>query len=384
MKVLQIGKYYPPVEGGIENNVHAVSVGLSSRYDVTALVFNTRRGTVDEVREGVRVVRVSTLGKILSTEIAPAFLPWFLRLRDADVIHLHTPNPVGELACLAAPRRTRLVITYHSDVVKQKLLGRLNRVLLRFLMRRADRIIAYTRRYMETSPVIGAFADKCAIIPHGVDLAEFATTPQIEAKAAKLRREHGPRIVLFVGRLVYYKGVDTLLRALQKVPDAKLLVVGDGPMKPSLLQLAAELGVESRVTFFGRMNHADKVACYQACDFLVLPATHRSEAFGQVQVEALACGKPVICADIDSGVPFVNQHGITGLVVRPADPESLASAMRQLCTDAELRARFGAAGRQRASEVFSREVMVRDSLALYDEVLGAAAGQPVAAGGRAT
>jgi len=369
-RVLHVGKYYPPVAGGIENHVHSLVTALSGRYAVTALVFNTERRTVEEPMEGVRVVRVGTLGRVFSTEMAPSFFSWFMRLRDADLIHLHTPNPVGEIACLAAPRGARLVITYHSDVVRQRLLGRLNRFVLHRLMKRADRIIAFTRRYMETSPVISHYADKCAIIPHGIDLTEYDSSDRIEARVAALRAEHGPRTVLFVGRLVYYKGVDVLLRALARVPDVNLLVAGDGPTRVGLVALARELGVTDRARFLGRVSHEEKVACYRASDLLVLPATHRSEAFGLVQLEAQACGIPVITTDIDSGVPFVTHHGETGLVIPPRDPEALAAAMKGLLGDEELRKRYGAAGRRRVERLFSREVMTRDCLELYEDLLG--------------
>lgn len=369
VKVLQVGKYYPPYEGGIETHVQSLAEGLAPLYEVTVLAFNTRARTVQETLSGVRVIRAATLGRLLSTEMSPSFLAWFLRLRDAEVIHLHTPNPIGELACLVAPRRARLIITYHSDVVRQKLLGRLNRLVLHRLMRRADRIIAFTRRYMESSPVISRYPQKCSIIPHGVDLTELEVTPGVAERASFLRREHGPRIILFVGRLVYYKGVDTLLRSLAQVPDARLLIVGDGPLKPSLIELAGRLGVADRTIFMGRVSHEEKVACYRASDFLVLPATHRSEAFGLVQVEALACGLPVISTNIDSGVPFVNSDGVTGIIVEPGDAKGLAAAMRRLLDDTGARARFAEAARQRAADLFSREVMVRSLRCVYSDVL---------------
>ncbi|HZI94561.1 MAG TPA: glycosyltransferase, partial [Patescibacteria group bacterium] len=367
-KVLQVGKYYPPYEGGIENHVQSVSEALASQYDLTVLAFNTSALTTRESVNGVRVIRAATLGRVLSTEMSPSYVRWFFKLRNADVIHLHTPNPIGELACLAAPSRARFIITYHSDVVRQKLLGRLNRFVLHRLMKRADRIIAFTRRYMESSPVISRYPEKCSIIPHGVDLTELEETPAVREKAAALRREHGARIVLFVGRLVYYKGVDTLLKALVGVPEATLLIVGDGPLKRPLMDLARRLGVAQRAIFLGRVSHEDKLACYRGSDFLVLPATHRSEAFGLVQVEALGCSLPVISTNIDSGVPFVNQHGVTGLIVEPGDADGLSSAMNRLLDDAVERSRFAAAARRRAEDLFSRDVMVRDMRALYSEI----------------
>ncbi len=384
MNVLQVGKYYAPVEGGIESHVHALAVGLSRKHQVTALVFNTGRRTVEEKVGPVHVVRVASYGRVLSTAIAPAFPGWFLRLRRADVIHLHSPNPIGEIVCLAAPRGAKLIVTYHGDVVRQRWLGRPHRLVLRRVLRRADRIVVFTRRYMESSPVLSDFRAKCCFIPHGVDLSEYESTPRVEERAARLRAEHGPRLLLFVGRLVYYKGVEVLLRALARVPDTRLLVVGDGPMRRDLEGLAARLGLGKRAVFLGRQAHEFKVACYHACDALVLPATHRSEAFGIVQVEAQACSRPVISTNLDSGVPFVNLDGVTGLVVEPGDHNGLAAAMDRLLADGALRERLGEAGRRRAEDLFSRSVMERSFLELYDGLAGEGApGGAVTAGSRA-
>ncbi|MFQ5702273.1 MAG: glycosyltransferase, partial [Acidobacteriota bacterium] len=181
---------------------------------------------------------------------------------------------------------------------------------------------------------------------------------------------YGPRIVIFIGRLVYYKGLDILLRALARVPDATLLIVGEGPKENSLRSLARELRVIDRSIFLGRLSHQEKVACLHACDLLALPAMNRAEAFGQVQVEALACGRPVISTKIDSGVPFVSLDNVCGLTVEPGDAAQLAGAITTLLDDDDLRARLGQAGRRRVEELFSREVMLRDTIALYDAMLG--------------
>ncbi len=383
LRVLHVGKYYPPVDGGIEDHVHSVASGLAAQYQVTALVFNTERRTVHEELDGVQVVRAGTLGRVLSTEMSPAYLSWFRKLRDCDIAHLHTPNPVGELACLGLPRRSRLIITYHSDVVRQRLLAGANRVVLHRLMRRADRIIAFTDRYRRTSPVLAHYPHKTAIIPHGVDLGAYDTNPAIDRRVDELRQRFGSRIVLFVGRQVYYKGIEHLLRAMTRLDGAHLLVAGDGPLRPELEHQAASLGVGQRVTFLGKISHEEKVACYRASRVLVLPATHRSEAFGLVQVEAFACGVPVVSTEIDSGVPFVNQNGVTGLVVPPADAEALAAALGAILSDKPRAREMGAAARRRGQELFSREVMLKDLRALYAEVAGArqeTAVLPVAAG----
>ncbi len=370
MKILQIGKYYAPVRGGIEMVVQDLCRGLSPRHDVTALVFNTSARTVVEQRDGVRLIRVGTWGKVLSTEISPAFIPWIRRL-PADLVHLHMPNPVGELGALLAGTKARLVLTYHSDVVRQRWMMALYGPLLRGILRRADRIIVSSIRYMETSGNLVPFRHKCAIIPLGLDFDEYAITPEIEARAGALRAEHGERIVVFVGRHVYYTGVDQLLKAAGGL-DAKILVAGDGPMRPSLQAEASRMGLDQRVRFLGEISHLEKLALYRASALAVLPATHRSEAYGLVQVEAHACGRPVVSTNLDSGVPFVNMDGVTGIVVPPSDPSALAAAIRRLLDDPELRRRLGDAAFERARREFSVQGMLGATLALYEEVLASA------------
>lgn len=366
MKILQVGKYYPPVRGGIENNVRFLTRGLAERHDVTTLVFHTVRGTVRERLDGAEVIRVGTFGKILSTEMSPSFIPWMRRL-PADLVHLHTPNPIGELGAFLRGRRGALVVTHHSDVIRQRVLKFMYGPVLDAVLRRADRIIVYTKRYMESSDTLRPFRAKCAIIPHGLDLREFETTPEIEARADELRARFGERVVLFVGRLVYYKGVDVLLKAAKDL-DCKVLVVGKGPMRGSLEALARELGVAGRTFFLGEVSHAEKVALYRAAAVFALPCTHRSEAYGQVQVEAQACRRPVVSTDIDSGVPYVNRDGVSGLVVPPFDDRALGGALKRLLDDASLREKMGEAGRRRAEEEFSLERMMKDTFALYEEI----------------
>ena len=367
MKILQVGKYYAPVRGGIENIVHSLSRGLARSHDVTALVFNTGRKTVQETMEGVRVVRVGSLGQVRSVEIAPAFLRWIDRI-PSDMIHLHVPNPVGELATWLSRHRGGVVVMYHSDIVRQRALKTLYAPVLRAVLRRADRIIVTSRRYMETSETLVPWRTKCAVIPLGLDLDDYAVTPEVEARASELRALHGGRMVLFVGRLVYYKGVDVLLRAAPLF-EGRIVVAGEGPMRAAISRMVEESGLASRVTLLGNVTHLEKLALYRACSVAVLPATHRSEAFGLVQVEAHACGRPVVSTDLDSGVPFVNLDGVSGLTVPPSDPQALGAAIGRLLGDEELRGRLGSQARERAVREFSLDKMMRETVALYEEVL---------------
>ena len=168
---------------------------------------------------------------------------------------------------------------------------------------------------------------------------------------------------------MYYKGYEFLIRALPLVPEAGLVLGGRGPLTESLMGLARSLGVQERIEFTGRIAERDLPFYYHACDVFCLPSVEQSEAFGIVQLEAMACGKPVLCCELNNGVTWVNQDRVTGLVVPPADPVALAGALKRLVTDTELRQRLGGQGRQRAGREFTVEAMVRGTLSVYRTVL---------------
>jgi rhamnosyl/mannosyltransferase len=235
-------------------------------------------------------------------------------------------------------------------------------VLHRFLAR-ADAIVASSPDYAASSPVLRRHAARVRVIPFGIDPGELAAVDAAEVE--RVRARYGPRIVFAAGRLVYYKGFEYLVRAMRRV-DAHLLIAGDGPLLEALRRAAAEAGVKAKVTLLGRVP--DLRPLYHAADVFALPSVARSEAFGIVQMEAMACGVPVVNTALDTGVPFVSQHGVTGLTVPPADAEALADALGRLLEDAALRARMGRAGRERVAGELSAELMARRTLALYREV----------------
>ena len=211
---------------------------------------------------------------------------------------------------------------------------------------------------------------KVTVIPYGINPAPLADTAATRARAVSLRGELGGPLVLFTGRLVPYKGVDVLLRAMATV-DARLVVVGDGPLRGALEAQARDT-CGGRVTFAGIVADEELTALYHACDVFVLPSVTRAEAFGMVQIEAMACGKPVVSTSVSSGVPWVNQHQETGLIVPPADPDALADALRCLLGDAALRVRLGNGGRRRVAREFTAATMAERTVALYRAVLGEA------------
>jgi rhamnosyl/mannosyltransferase len=328
---------------------------------VTVLVNSLDRRTRLETRNGVRVIYAARLATISSTPISVAYWRAVAQER-ADIAHLHFPYPWGELANYFLGRARRTVITYHSDIIRQKFLRVAYAPLMWRVLARADRTIATSPNYARTSAVLARFAEKCVVVPLGIEPAPFERAAQV-GTSSRL-----PLQVLFVGHLRYYKGVDYLLRALAELPHARLTIVGAGPMERAWRALARELRIADRVMWAGAVRDEDLPAYYAACDVFVLPACERSEAFGVVQLEAMAAGKPVVCTEIGTGTSFVNVDGVTGFVVPARDSHALAQAMARLLDHAELRARMGAAGRARVQREFTVEKMVEGVMGVYERV----------------
>jgi glycosyltransferase involved in cell wall biosynthesis len=366
MRVLHVYKDYYPVVGGMENHIRLLARGEARRgLEITVLVTSPTGKTEVAELEGVKVVKAARLATVASTPISLALFLWMRRLRS-DITHLHFPYPWGELAHLAFGQSQRTVITYHSDIVRQKGFLRLYRPLLRQVLARADRIIATSPNYVQSSPYLSEVSERCTVIPLGIDLEPFLK-PRTE-EVRRLREQHESPLLLFVGLLRYYKGLDHLLRAMCDI-DARLLVVGSGPMAEDWHSLVSELGLTGKVFFAGRVSDEELPAYFQACDMFVLPASHRSEAFGVVQVEAMASGRAVVSTELGTGTSYVNVHGETGLVVPPRDPGALASAINRLLADEPLRTKMGERGRERARQEFSQDLMIDRVLELYRSVL---------------
>ncbi len=367
MKVLHIYKDYYPVFGGIENHVRTLAEAQAARgHEVTVLVTDPGRATRREVMKGVGVIKAGRLATVASTPLSLA-LPWELRRQTPDIAHLHFPYPVGEAAQWLLGRARRTVITYHSDVVRQQAILRFYAPILRRVLRAADRIIVTSPAYLQSSPFLPPVRERCRIIPLGIDLGRFQQADP--ARATALRQSLGSPLLLFVGKLRYYKGLHYLLPALKDLPGVQLAVVGSGPMEGEWRSLASELGLLERVHFLGEVSDAELPAHYQAADLFVLPACERSEAYGLVQVEAMASGLPVISTELGTGTSFVNQHGQTGLVVPPREPAALAAACRVLLADPERRRRLGEQARVRALAEFGVERMVDGVEAVYRQAL---------------
>lgn len=372
MRVTMVNKYYPPHLGGIEFHMRDLATELAARgVEVRAVVANEANEVATETIDGVQVIRMARPFHYASTPVVPG-MARALRQESArdgapDLFHLHFPYPWGEVAWLRARVAQPTVLAYHSDIVRQKALLAAYAPILRRVLDRADLVLASSPNMVEHSPFLSKIADKCRVIPYGVHVERYADTPELLARAAELRAGHSRPIVLFVGRLVYYKGPEVLMRAMAGV-DADVVVIGRGPLKPELERIAAESGITGRATFLDPVDDAELAAWYHAADIFCLPSVARSEAYGLVQLEAHASGTPTVSTTLTTSVPFVNQDGVTGLTVPPGDVPALTEALRTLVADESLRTRLGAQARERAFADFSVGRMVDQTLEVYAEL----------------
>ncbi len=369
MRVLFITKHYPPSEGGIERYSHLLCTGLvrsGIEVEVVAAAEDQRHSSAEMI-DGVKVHRLGTLLGLSGAPISPGLPRLLSRLAPRfDLLHLNFPNPWTELAYLCFGRRKQAVLTYHGDIFRQKLFLRLYSPFIHILMRQMSAIIATSTNYVNSSPVLARYREKCRVIPLPVDTASLqpVETEGVEA----MRRQYG-EFVLFVGRLVYYKGLEHLIEAVGLLQDIRLVVVGRGPLEGTCRDLVARLKLDARVTFLGKIPDEDLRALYCACQCFVLPSVARSEAFGMVLAEAMASGRPVISTELSTGTSFVNLDNETGFVVPPGNAVALAQKIKLLFENKELQYKFGQQARQRVEQLFRQEIMIGDTLRLYREVL---------------
>ncbi|KPL04544.1 MAG: hypothetical protein AMJ90_00410 [candidate division Zixibacteria bacterium SM23_73_2] len=367
IKVLHVYKSYYPVIGGVANHIKVLCSEMAKNKDmnIEILVVNQKMKSVNETYEGIRVVRAGKVFELSSTPISPSLYYWMKKL-DPDILHLHFPFPPGELSALLFDRSKKIVLTYHSDIVKQKNLLFFYRPFLRKILEKAKAIIASSPSYLSTSSFLANFKNKVEIIPYGIDVSFFQKRD--EEKIKEIKDRFRSPLILFVGMFRYYKGLQFLISAAENV-DAIFILVGTGEYEMELRNQVRDNKLENRVFFLGEVKDDDLPNYYQASDIFVLPSTHRSEAFGITQLEAMACGLPVISTELNTGTSFVNVDRRTGLVVPPSDANSLISALNKILSDQTLRRRFGEAGKKRVEQYFSKELMTQKIKGVYQKIL---------------
>jgi rhamnosyl/mannosyltransferase len=386
MRICHLGKFYPPACGGIETHLRTLAraqAALGAHVQVICVNHLDKAGrdvtwqtfahtNRSENRDGrVSIVRLSRRASWSRFDICPALPSLLRRLPSSeDLLHIHVPNPTMILALAMVRPRVPWVISYHSDVVKQTFLARMVRPFENVVFARAGAVLVSSPTYREGSTYLQKHDDKLAVIPFGIDLQAFFEPSAAALSASqRFRKHHGQPLWLAVGRLVYYKGLDLALQALTRVPG-KLVIVGDGPLRGDLVDLAHRLGVADRVSWLGRLDDAELIGAYHAATALWFPSNARSEAFGFVQIEAMACGCPVINTAIPgSGVAWVSRHEETGLTIPVNDAAALAGASERLLREPGLRDRLSRQARARAAAEFGDELMARRTLSIYERVL---------------
>ncbi|TGD73507.1 glycosyltransferase [Mangrovimicrobium sediminis] len=389
MRVLHLGKYYPPDPGGMETFLRdLLHASLRAGLEVAALVHAWRPGlrSSSETRHtadgDLQLTRAAIWGRLLFTPISPAFplqLRRLLRQFQPGIVHVHLPAPSAFWLLLSpAARRVPWVAHWHADAIDERA-GTLLRGVYRWLyrplqsalLRRTRAIIVTSPPYLESSPALREFHDRCVVVPLGLDAQTLHAAAPTALPADNVP---GEIRLLAVGRLTYYKGLDVLLRAVAAVPEARLRIVGVGEDGERLRHLADELGLAGRVAFLGGLDDAALAREYQACDCLCLASTERSEAFGLVLLEAMSFARPLIASEIPgSGVGWVVEEGVNGLKVPPGDVPAWSAAIRRLAGDTALRQRLGATGCARFEERFAIDACMRGVGDVYRQVLEVAA-----------
>jgi glycosyltransferase involved in cell wall biosynthesis len=374
LRVLHAYKVFPPdVMGGIPEVIAYIAKGMFPRHDSSLLVARSRGWGRRYTFDTIPVEAVFSFGTLLSTPIAPSF-PFVLarRSRQAALVALHHPFPLNDIGvALGLPSRTPLVVHWHSEIVRARPLAGLLAPFIRHTLARAQRIIVSHSSLVSESPFLAAHGEKCAIIPYGIDVPYWNELDSSQRRQVEELRSRHPRLVMATGRLVPYKGFDVLIEALRRV-DATAIIVGEGPLRNDLLRMAQQRGVAERVILAGMLSRDDLKVHLHAAQLYAFPSVSAAEAFGIVQLEAMAAGLPIVNTDLPTGVPHVARHGLEALTVPPNDPAALATAISQLLADRELAQRLGAAGRSRAMTEYNLENFVKRTEEVYDQAVRAA------------
>jgi rhamnosyl/mannosyltransferase len=362
MKILHVYRTYLPENfTGVPRVIHSLAEGHAARgieSHVFTLAENPGPEPIAVDRHFVR--QAKRHASLASTDLSlSAFRSFAAALPGADIVHYHFPWPLADLLHLAHGRGKPAVVTYHSDIVRQRVLRRFYAPVMGRFLGGVDRIVATSPNYAETSPVLARYRDRLSVIPIGIP----DRTPPEAATVEAWRQRLGSGFFLFVGELRYYKGATFLVEAARA---SGLPVVMAGRNDGGELDVA---GLPANVTYLGPVSEADKEALLALCRAFVFPSHLRSEAFGVALLEAARAGRPMISCEIGSGTSYVNRDGETGIVVAPRDAPALARAMVQLAGDEALSETMGAAGRQRYEALFGADAMAESYLDLYRELL---------------
>jgi rhamnosyl/mannosyltransferase len=370
MKILHIGKYYPPFFGGTEKVNYDIVEGLNNLgYPADVLCFNHQKNTIDDTHNNYKIYRCKTLLKPFSTPIS---FEIFLLLRKIqsqyDIIHLHLPNPIAGLALQFSGYKGKLILHWHCDIVKQKLVKIFYNPLQSYILKKADKIIATSSNYLNSSKDLQPYLDKCVVIPIGIDHSSFIENINFRNQLAT--QTSNKKIVFSLGRLIYYKGFEFLIKSARYLPEDTIVYIGGvGHLENKLKKLINNLKLNQKVFLLGEIPFTQLSEYYRRADVFCLPSCERTEAFGVVLLEAMMFGCPIVCCNIEgSGVSWVAKNMLNALVVPPKNEQQLSEALNELLGDEALRVLLSQGSTSRFYEYFQAPTMVESVINLYKSI----------------
>ena len=369
MKILQLGKFYP-IRGGVEKVMYDLMTGLSAKgveCDMLCAASDDDDVGEDRLNEYSRLICTRTLAKVKATMLSPAMISKLRSIsRNYDIVHVHHPDPMACLALYLSGYKGKVVLHWHSDIIKQKKLLQLYRPLQHWLLNRADVIVGTSPVYLKASPWLRKVQDKTVCLPIGVLPLEVD-----ETGAEKLRRKYkGKKVIFSLGRLVPYKGYKYLIDSARYLDDSYVVLIGGGgPLKSQLNEQIEAAGLGGKVKLMGYLTDQEVAAYFGACDIFCMSSVYATEAFGIVQIEAMSAGKPVVATKIPgSGVSWVNADKQSGINVEPEDSEALADAFRRILSNEDVYNAFSAQASQRYWTMFTKNLMIDKCLEIYNNL----------------
>lgn len=363
MKVLQLGKFFPPDIGGIESVMNNITISLNNRgIACDVLCSNSKPKYSEEILPcGAKIMRCASLGKIASMAIAPQMIIKLKKIiSDYDIIHLHLPDPMVTFALLLANyNNKKIILHWHSDIIRQKFLLKFYTPFQKKILQKAHAIIATSPNYIDYSPPLQEVSHKVVAIPIGVESS-------LKSEVYDLQKNRSKKSIFSLGRMVHYKGFEYAIKAMAYLPDFRLYIGGGGEQKPYLESLIKSLGLSKQITLLGEISNDDRILQYNTNSIFVLPSLNRSEAFGVVQLEAMSAKMPVVSTNIKgSGVPWVNKHNESGIVVPIGDERAISEAILEITKHYE---KFANGAYNRYLEHFTLDKMIDKIALLYDRI----------------
>lgn len=375
MKILQINKLYHPWIGGVEQHVKDLSEGLViNGHDVSVLAISENSKKQLTPINNVQVTKVPNhiykfFKKVLLFSMPiNIFFPFYLRkLSKNRILHFHLPNPLAEISYLLFKPKGKVVVMWHSDIVKQKIFLKFYKPFLYMFLKKADIILTTSPNMINNSTFLQAFKHKCKVLHLGIDPTEYILTKTEQKNVDSFKQNTQTKEILFVGRLTYYKGVSILIEAMKNT-DAHLTIIGDGYLKEECLTLIDKNQLKNKITILPPQTKRELIKWFHKCDIFILPSIAPSEAFGIVQLEAMICKKPVISTNLPTGVPYVNQNGYSGIIVPVGDILALNKAIKELLANVKMMTTYGENGHKRVLSEFTNQKMIENIIKIYSEL----------------